>query len=320
MGASSRSAGKKYAQVTNWKLSTEIPQKIKDMLVVDCVPKEFMECDLVFSGLDSSVAGEIEEIFAKKGISVFSNSKNHRLDADVPILIPAANADHVDVIPEQRKKHKYPNKGCIVTNANCSTTGLVVVLKPIHLKFGIEKCIVFTMQAISGAGYPGVSSIDIQDNVIPFVSGEEEKMQVETKKILGGLNESKDGFINADIQLSAHCNRVSVLDGHSECISIKLTKPATPEEIATVLNEYKPECLHALHSAPEKAIVVRTEEDRPQPRLDRDQGRGYTTTVGRIRKCNIFDIKLVLLSHNTILGAAGGSILNAELALQRGYI
>eukprot|EP01121_Diplochlamys_sp_Union-15-3_P019376 TRINITY_DN7297_c0_g1_i4.p1 TRINITY_DN7297_c0_g1~~TRINITY_DN7297_c0_g1_i4.p1 ORF type:complete len:373 (-),score=66.08 TRINITY_DN7297_c0_g1_i4:72-1190(-) len=320
IGASSRSSGKTYEQVVAWKLSTPIPSKIRTITIVECVPNEFKGCVIIFSGLDASVAGEVEENFAKQGYAVFSNAKNHRMNPLVPILIPSVNPDHLNIVTAQRKKYNYPGKGCIITNANCSTTGLTVALKPIHDHFQIKKCIVFTMQAVSGAGYPGVPSLDILDNVIPYISGEEEKITAEAKKILGTLDESKTALIDADIRVSAHCNRVNVLDGHTECVSLKLGKKASPSEVEEVLKKYVPNHFHDLHSAPKKPIDVTSSQDRPQPRLDRDSGGGNTVTVGRVREDSVLDIKLVLLSHNTIIGAAGGSILNAELALHRGFI
>eukprot|EP01120_Amphizonella_sp_Union-15-10_P005137 TRINITY_DN15881_c0_g1_i1.p1 TRINITY_DN15881_c0_g1~~TRINITY_DN15881_c0_g1_i1.p1 ORF type:complete len:323 (-),score=65.44 TRINITY_DN15881_c0_g1_i1:119-994(-) len=291
-------------------------------MVVACIVSEFKDkCDLVFSGLDAEVASDIELEFARSGIAVFSNAKSHRMDPDVPILIPAVNPEHLDVIPIQRKRRQFPGLGCIVTNANCSTTGLVTVLKPISNAFGISECLVFTMQAVSGAGYPGVSTLDIYDNVVPFISGEEEKMQNETRKILGTLTDSQDQlFDDYPIAVSAHCNRVPVIDGHTECVSLKLKKPADPEQIEKILADFHPTFFDKLSSAPRRPIEVMSQNDRPQPRLDREIGQGYTVSVGRVRKCRVLDVKFVLLSHNTVIGAAGGSILNAELALAKGYI
>lgn len=312
LGASAKSAGRHYEEAASWKLSSPMPENIKKKVVASCLAENFSNCRIVFSGLDSSVAGTIEEDFARSGIAVFSNAKNHRYDDDVPILIPFSNPNHIDIIPYQQEKRGWKN-GFIVTNANCSTTGLAIAISPLQEKYGISKIIAFTMQAISGAGYPGLPAIDVFDNVIPFIGGEEEKLVKETKKILAPLQDNK--FVDADIQVAAHCNRVHVLDGHTECLSIKLNNQASIQEIEDYLTSYEHEVQsYQLPSTPQKPLILLKEENRPQPRLDRLLDQGYTTTVGRLRKCEIFDIKLVLLSHNTVIGAAGGSILNAELA------
>mmetsp|Transcript_268 Transcript_268/g.513 ORF Transcript_268/g.513 Transcript_268/m.513 type:complete len:358 (+) Transcript_268:101-1174(+) len=319
LGASEASAGKKYADIVKWKQSSPIPASVKDMVIKTCSP-ELYESALVFSGLDSNVAGEVEIAFAKRDIPVFSNARNHRYDPDVPILIPGANANHIDIIPSQRKNQGY-KRGFIVTNANCSSTGLVIALKPLEEAFGIDQCLVVTMQAISGAGYPGVPSLDITDNVIPYIDGEEPKMEKEPQKILGLL---KDGsFQPAPMAISAHCNRVHVIDGHTECVSLRLRKPGvTPEAVKEVLRNYRTADLEQmkLPSLPSVHIIVREEKDRPQPRLDREAEKGFAVSVGRIRECPLFGIKFTLLSHNTVIGAAGGSILNAELAYAKGYL
>eukprot|EP00741_Cyanophora_paradoxa_P010682 tig00020538_g10324.t1 len=318
LGASPRSAGKLYADAVNWKQASLLPKDTAALKVTECVPNYFQGCDLVFSGLDADYAGPIEEDFAKAGIPVFSNAKNHRMDDDVPILIPHINADHLNIVAQQKKNRGY-DKGFIVTNANCSTTALTIGLKPIMDNFGIEKFIVFTMQAISGAGYPGLPSMDILDNVVPYIGGEEEKMQIEPIKILGKCDGTK--FIDAPMTVAAHCNRVHVLDGHTECVSIKLKTPATPEQVKAVMASYTSEAQTLkLPSSPEFPIVVSEEPNRPQPRLDRMRGNGFTVTVGRVRPCQIFDIKFVLFGHNTIIGAAGGSIQNAELAKVKGLL
>jgi aspartate-semialdehyde dehydrogenase len=289
----------------------------------------FKECRVVFSALDSSVAGPIEEAFAQYGIAVFSNSKNHRYDTDVPIIIPAVNASHLDIVRFQQQQRKF-SSGFIVTNANCSTTGLVVALKPIEDAFGIEEAVVFTMQAVSGAGYPGVASMDILDNVVPFIDGEEEKLEKETRKILGKVEKEggTEKFAPLQVRMSAHTNRVPVLDGHTMCVSLKLRNKATPEQIQTALQNFSPET-NSLHlpSAPKQTLKLLQERDRPQPRLDRELGKGYTVSVGRVRggassdpnMCS-FDIRLVCLVHNTVLGAAGGAVLNAELAKAKGFL
>jgi len=314
---------KKYGEVVHWVLPTPIPSQIANMSIVDCDPKHFVECQFVFSALDASVAGELEENFAKLDIPVFSNARNHRYDNDVPILIPAVNAEHVDVIARQRKARGY-KKGFIVTNANCSSTGLVVALKPLLDAFGLKKVHVVTLQAISGAGYPGVSAYDIHGNVIPYISGEEEKLQIEPQKILGKLRadspaDGKSEFVDAKFIVSAQCNRVPVIDGHTECVSLEFDKAVTVDEVKKALNSYVASYQHyKLPSAPPKDIQLLEANDRPQPRLDLSNGN--VVSVGRVRECTLLNVKFVLLSHNTIIGAAGGSILNAELAKVKGYL
>eukprot|EP00871_Galdieria_phlegrea_P005207 jgi/Galph1/5688/GphlegSOOS_G4346.1 len=318
LGASTRSAGQKYKDVCRWKQSTPLPSYAKDLIIRDCKTSNFSEVDVVFSGLSNQVAGDIEEEFASAGKAVFSNAKNHRMDPDVPILIPAVNADHVGLIDYQRKKRGWKN-GFIVTNANCSTTAMCLGLKPILDTFGIESLLVTTMQAISGSGYPGLPSMDIIDNVIPLIGGEEPKMESEPLKIYGQLRE---GNINpASITISAMCNRVHVLDGHTECISLKLKQKATPEQVIAAIESF-PSFTRSLGlpSSPERDVQYIDSPDRPQPRLDRQIGNGFTVSVGRARPCPVLDIKLVLLGHNTIVGAAGGSIINAELCLSKGII
>ncbi|CAG8533367.1 4176_t:CDS:2 [Funneliformis mosseae] len=322
VGASSRSAGKKYSEATKWKITGDIPEQVKNMVVKVCKAELFGDCEVIFSGLDSDVAGEIEMEFLKADFVVFSNAKNYRRDPIVPLIVPTVNPAHFNLIPHQRSIHTL-QKGFLVTNSNCSTTGLVVALKPLQDAFGpLETIIVQTMQAISGAGYPGVSSLDIFDNVIPFISGEEEKMEYETLKILGDLNSDQTECKLLDsTNISATCNRVPVIDGHTECVSIKFKNqpPPTPQEIINVLDSYVSEAQQiGCHSAPNKCIIIRNDDDRPQPRLDRNNGDGYSVTIGRVRKCNVFDIKFTLLVHNTILGAAGSGILNAEIALAKG--
>ncbi|RHZ67225.1 hypothetical protein Glove_302g35 [Diversispora epigaea] len=324
IGASSRSAGKKYSEATKWKMTTPIPDEVKDLVIQECKAEFFKECDVIFSGLDADVAGDIELAFLEADLAVLSNAKNHRRDPTVPLVVPTVNPSHLNLIPHQRSLHSL-HKGFIVTNANCSTTGLVVALKPLQDAFGpFEAIIVQTMQAISGAGYPGVASLDIYDNIIPFISGEEEKMEYETLKILGDINETATGFNHISFtKISAICNRVPVIDGHTECVSIKFKKQPPPsiEQIINTLDSYVSESQKlGCYSAPKKAIIVNMNQDRPQPRLDRDNGNGYSVTVGRIRKCNVLDIKFTLLVHNTILGAAGSGILNAEIALAKELI
>lgn len=320
LGASPRSAGKKYSDAVNWKQSVPIPSDMADIVVSECKADlpAFDDVKVVFSGLDADFAGQVEEDFASAGRAVFSNAKNHRMDPDVPILIPPVNLSHLDMIPTQRKNRGY-DSGFIITNANCSTTAMAIGVKPIMDKFGIDTIVVSTLQAISGAGYPGLSGMDMLDNVIPFIGSEEEKMQTESKKVLGSVQDG--AFVDADFNVSAMCNRVHVLDGHTECLSLKLKTPATPEQVVDAIKSY-PSVTHdlGLPSAPQNDVVFHSGIDRPQPRLDRMVGNGYTVTIGRVRDCNVFDVRLVLFGHNTIVGAAGGSLLNAELCVQRGFI
>ncbi len=309
--ASPRSAGNRYIDICRWKQNGPVPENVKNMIVK--TTEENLESPVLFSGLDSSVAGSVEEHYAHEGHFVISNSKNHRMDNDVPLVIPEINHDHLDIITKQ----KY--KGAIVTNSNCSTMFLTIAIAPIHRHIGIEAVQVTTMQAISGAGYPGVPSLDILGNVIPYIGGEEEKIEVEPLKILGTVKNGKIEF--ADFKISAHCNRVPVYDGHTETVSIKLKEKASPEDIVRLLKDFKgiPQEL-GLPSAPENPIVVFTEKDRPQPARDVWLNKGMSTCVGRIRECPIFDIRMVILGHNTIRGAAGASILNAETMYRKGLV
>jgi len=314
VAASDRSAGKKYKEAATWRQYTPIPDSIKDKTVKPCEPG--LDCQLVFSGLDSSIAGEVEENFARAGYLVLSNSKNHRMDTDVPLLVPDVNPDHLGLIKTQRQQRGW--KGAIVTNPNCSTAGLVLPLAALYRTLGVRRVIVTTMQALSGAGYPGHSAIDMLGNVIPYISSEEDKVETEPLKILGAL---RDGAIQqADFRVSAHTNRVFVEDGHTECVSIELDKKASPAEVASIFAGYKsvPQEMK-LPSAPERPIIVTEERDRPQPKFDREAGGGMSAVVGRIRECPVFDIRFVVLSHNTVRGAAGAAILNAELMQQVDY-
>lgn len=315
LSASERSSGKVYKEACRWVLDKAMPKKVKEMLVQDVY--SHLPCDLLFSALDASVAGSIEDRFAQAGYAVFSNAKNHRMDVDVPLLIPEVNAAHAEIINLQKQRRN--RQGFIVTNPNCTTTGLVMVLKPLDDFFGISKVLVTTMQALSGAGYPGVASLDIIDNVIPYIGGEEEKVESEPRKILGKLSPS--GFLPAEIKISAHCNRVAVRDGHTECVSVELKKKVTIEEVRRAFLEFKPDIAQFnLPSAPELSIELRDEEDTPQPRKDRERGGGMTVSVGRLRPDAVLDYKFLVLVHNTIRGAAGGSILNAELLAAKGIL
>jgi len=316
VAASGRSSGKTYADAVRWHLDGPIPEAARGLIVKSLDPS--LECDFVFSALDSSVAGAAEEDFARAGYPVVSNSKNHRMDPDVPLLIPEVNAAHLDAIPHQQKNRGYEG-GFIVTNPNCSTAGLALVLKPLADAFGLEKVFVVTMQAVSGAGYPGVPSMDIHANVVPYISGEEEKMESEPQKLLGKWDGAR--FIDAGLGISAHCNRVPVLEGHLECISVSLKKIASLNEVREALSSFEvsPE-LASLPTAVRNPVIVLDGDDRPQPRRDVHTGNGMAAAVGRVRECPLLDIKLTLLSHNLVRGAAGAALLNAELLAARGFL
>ncbi|MBZ5493204.1 MAG: aspartate-semialdehyde dehydrogenase [Acidobacteriia bacterium] len=321
LAASDRSAGKLYPEAAKWNLSTPIPGKIAAMKVSAAAPDSSTP-KLVFAALDATAAQQIEPAFAEAGHAVVSNSSAFRMAEDVPLIIPEVNGDHVPLIKTQKWYKK--NGGFMVTNPNCSAIGLVLALAPLHRRFGIDKIFVATMQAISGAGYPGVASMDILGNVIPYIAKEEDKMEAETRKLLGSLKKgSLNGsrVIDADLTLSAHCNRVAVEDGHTESVSLKLRKSAQAEEIIEAWNEFR--CLPQklkLPTAPEQPVIYESAPDRPQPRLDRDRGRGMSAVCGRLRPCNIFDWKFTVLSHNTIRGAAGAALLNGELLKAQGYL
>ncbi|WFC99127.1 aspartate-semialdehyde dehydrogenase [Malassezia yamatoensis] len=330
LGASASSAGNSYkdAVAGRWKQMQPIPQNVRDMPVQACEPEHFKECSVVFSGLDSGPAGAIEEAFRAAELRVFSNAKNYRQDPLCPLVVPLVNPDHFSILSHQRSQMQPPlRKGFIVTNANCATTGIVVAFKALEQAFGpLETIMVSTMQAISGAGYPGVSSLDILNNVVPYISGEEEKVEWETAKILGGLKENNTAFDlheNSPLTISAHCNRVPVIDGHSASISLRFAKrPApSPEQVKKVFEEYTCEAQElGCPSAPKQAITVHDEPDRPQPRLDCDWQNGAGMNVGRIRKCPVLDIKFTSLVNNVMLGAATSSVMNAEIALRKGLL
>jgi len=317
VAASERSANQTYEEAVSgrWKIEGEIPEKVKKFEVKECLPN--LDCKVVFSALDASVAGPIEEEFAKEGYIVISNARNHRMDPDVPLLVPEVNPEHIEVITLQQKK--WSKGGYIVTNPNCSTIGLVMALAPLKEAFGLKKVILTTLQALSGAGYPGVASLDILDNVIPFISGEEEKIETESLKILGEFDGSN--FIPAEIKISASCTRVNVRDGHLESVSVEVKKkPKDLEEIIKVWESFNPLRELQLPSAPKKPIIYRVEPDRPQPLKDRNAEQGMACVVGRLRPCKVLDFKFFLLSHNTIRGAAGAAVLNAEYLFKKGYI
>jgi aspartate-semialdehyde dehydrogenase len=314
LAASDRSAGKRYREATTWRLGGETPAYVGDIIVSDSVPKGAPK--LVFSAMDASVATEIEQAFAKAGHTIVSNSRNHRMDADVPLLVPEANAGHLELLATQQSVRGWP--GAIVTNPNCSTIVLVMALAPLK-QFGIKKVIVTTMQAVSGAGYPGVASLDILGNVVPFIGGEESKMESETQKILGSF---EGGRIEPlDARVSASCNRVAVVNGHTICVSVEFEKKPSEQEIIAALNGFRgvPQ-LKNLPSAPKQPVIYMEQADRPQPRRDGDRENGMAVFVGRLRKCPVLDYKFVALGHNTVRGAAGAAVLNAELMKAEGLV
>ncbi len=319
LGASEKHGGRPYRETTHWRFpDSELPASVADLPVVPCQPESMPDVKIVFSALPGEIAGEIEAAFARAGVAVFSNAKNYRMEPDVPLLIPEVNADHLAAVGEQRKRRGWP--GFIITNANCASTPAVMALKPLHEAFGLRKLFVTTMQSVSGAGYPGLSSYDVLDNVIPYIGGEEEKVEIETRKMLGNWQEGT-GFAYAPFVVSAHCNRVSTREGHLECASIELERPASIEEIIAVWEQFEPESQRLnLPSAPEKALIYRHEIDRPQTLRDRNAGKGMSTVIGRLRPCPLLSYKFVMLGHNTIRGAAGGSVLNAELCVSKGLI
>lgn len=314
IGASPRSAGKKYKDAVQWKQASPMAPEMADLVVRECTPAAFADCDMVFSGLDSDVAGAVESAFQAADLAVFSNAKNHRRDRLVPLVVPTVNPGHLDLIPHQRRQVMatatgHPlRRGFLVCNSNCAVVGLVIPLAALQARFGPVDCAsVVTLQAVSGAGYPGVSSMDVLDNVVPYIAGEEDKLETEARKILGVLR--PDGAAldaQAALRVSAACNRVPVLDGHTACVSLRFARrpPPAAAAVAAALREYRAE-VQALGcpSAPDPPITVFDEPDRPQPRLDRDLARGYTVSVGRVREdaSGIFDIQFVALSHNSAL-------------------
>jgi aspartate-semialdehyde dehydrogenase len=315
VAASSSSAGRPYGDVVRWRESTPLPEQIAGLTVQECIPS--LPGAIAFSALDAEVAGPIEQAFARAGAHVVTNTRTHRMEADVPLLIPEVNADHLALVARQRELRGW--KGAILANPNCSTAALALALAPLHRAFRIEKLFVSTMQAVSGAGYPGVASLDIVGNVIPHIGGEEEKIERESRKILGTLGE--EGIEPAEFAVSAHTNRVAVVDGHLETVSIGFGRKVTPEEAIAVLREFRgPPCVAELPSSPARPIEVDSRADRPQPRLDLERGRGMTVTVGRVRSCPVLDLRMVLLGHNTIRGAAGQAVQIAELLVADGRI
>jgi aspartate-semialdehyde dehydrogenase len=316
LAASDRSAGQRYADACHWLLPTPIPDGVRELIVQPIEPG--LDCRLVFSALPSRVAGPAEEQFAQAGYAVCSNAAAHRMDTDVPLLIPEINPDHTVLIHAQRRRRGWP--GLIVTSANCSATPLALALKPLQDAFGLRRLSVVTMQAVSGAGYPGVPSLDILGNVIPFIGGgEEDKVEHEPLKMLGTLQDEQ--IVDASFVISAQCNRVPVRDGHTGCVSVAFERKPEVGEVIAALETFRgsPEVAD-LPSTPAQPILVRKEADRPQPIRDRDAGRGMSVVVGRVRPCPVFDVKFVVLGHNTLRGAAAGSIHNAELLTAQKWI
>ncbi|MGB9078792.1 MAG: aspartate-semialdehyde dehydrogenase [Terracidiphilus sp.] len=314
LAASDRSSGKPYGEAARWRLDTPLPERIAKMTVSPAEPEGAPR--IIFASVDAAIAREMEPKFATAGCAVISNSSALRMAPNVPLVIPEVNAEHLHLIEEQPWRKQ--SGGYVVTNPNCSTIGLVMALKPIEERFGIERIFVTTMQAVSGAGYPGVASMDILDNVVPYIGGEEEKMEAETLKLLGKLEGSHVAPLRA--RITAHCNRVPVVDGHTECVSIQLTRKATADEIRAAWGQYKPLAGKDLPFAPQQPVQFAGQPDRPQPRLDRNRENGMAVAVGRLRPCNLLDWKFVLLSHNTVRGAAGATILNAEMLASLGKL
>jgi len=316
LAASDRSVGQKFSDACRWVLNDPMPEYARDMVILPATP-DSVQANIVFSALHNEIAKDLEPQFAQAGVAVCSNASSYRRGDDVPLLLPEVNADHIHLVKQQRINRGW--SGCITTNPNCTSTGLTVALKALDDAFGVKKVFAVSLQALSGAGYPGVPSLDIIDNVIPNINGEEEKVEWEPRKMLGKLNDNKIDL--ADIKFSAHTNRVAVIDGHTVCASIQLTNPVDPEVAFQALRDYAAHpSARELPSSPRPVIEVRNEADRPQPRLDRLTGKGMTTVVGRLRRDPILDLKFVVLSHNTIRGAAGGSIYNAELLVNENLL
>jgi aspartate-semialdehyde dehydrogenase len=314
LAASDRSSGKRYEDAAKWRLDTPCPERIAKMTISRADPVGAPK--IIFAALDTDIARELEPRFAAAGCAVVSNSSAFRMHPNVPLVIPEVNADHLHLIEDQSWRKE--SGGYIVTNPNCCAIGLVLALKPIEERFGIEQVFVTTMQAVSGAGYPGVASMDILGNVVPFIRNEEEKLEAETLKLLGSLD--GDAIVPLAARMSASCNRVAVEDGHMETVSLKLRRPATREEMLAAWAEFKPLAGQDLPTAPAQPVEWIAAEDRPQPRLDKNRGNGMAASVGRLRPCGLLDWKFIVLSHNTIRGAAGAAIVNAELLLSLGKL
>ncbi len=318
LAASDRSSGKSYGEAARWKLDTPLPASIAALPVSPASPENAPS--IIFAALDTDIARDLEPKFAAAGCAVISNSSAFRMQADVPLVIPEVNADHLSLTSHQNWNGSATSarRGYIVTNPNCSAIGLVLALKPLAERFGLRAVFVSTMQAVSGAGYPGVPSLDILGNVVPFIRNEEEKLEAETQRLLGKLEGNR--VIPLDARVSAHCNRVAVEDGHTESVSIQLATKPSREEVLDAWREFQPLREKNLPSAPLQPVEYAAAEDRPQPRLDRMRGRGMTATVGRLRPCSLLNWKFTVLSHNTIRGAAGAALLNAELLASQGKL
>lgn len=315
LAASERSVGQQYEDACRWHLPTPVPADVRNLAIRPIEPD--LDCQLVFSALPSDVAGLVEKRFARAGYVVCSNAAAHRMDRDVPLLIPEVNPDHTKLIQVQRQHRNW--KGFIVASANCTATQLVLALKPLQDAFGLRKLSVVTMQAISGAGYPGVPAMDILCNIIPHIDGEEDKVESESLKLLGTLQ--GDAVVDASFAISAQCNRVPVVDGHTECVSVELEQKPDAKAVIDAFEAFSGTLRVAdLPSSPDRVIVVTRAEDGPQPARDRAAGNGMSVSVGRVRHCPVLDFKFVVLGHNTLRGAAGGSIHNAELLYQRNLI
>lgn len=315
VAASERSAGKSYREAARW-LEGPLPESVARLTVKTCDPNE-IKAPIVFSALDSGVAGDVEAAFAAAGRLVLSNAKNYRMAADVPLVIPEVNGDHLALLDKQRADRGWG--GGIVTNANCAVTVVAMALAPLHAAFRVNKLFVTTMQAVSGAGYPGVPSLDILGNVIPYIGDEEPKIELELTKLLGTYNGS--AIVPAEIVTSAHANRVAVEHGHTVCMSVGFERRPTVQQAMDVLRSWTGvPAVRGLPSAPNPALILREELDRPQARRDVSAGNGMAVTIGRVREDNLFDLRLVAMAHNVVRGAAGGSILNAELLVATGRL
>lgn len=314
--ASERSAGAAYAEACRWSLPSPLPAAFADMRVRPSRPADLRDCDLVFSALDPAAAKEIEPAFVAAGFPVVSNSSAYRMEPDVPLLIPEINASHLALLETQRRR---TGGGFVVTNPNCSVTGLALALAPLHAAFGVKRLVVATMQALSGAGLDGPRGLEVVDNVIPFIPREEEKIETELAKIFGSV---RGGSVErAEMRVSAHCHRVPTLEGHLEAVSVELGRPVAAAEAAEALRGFRGDAAAlGLPSSPDAPVLVREEADRPQPRLDRDAGGGMSAVVGRIRPCAVLTLRFEVLSHNTMRGAAGGALLNAELLVRKGLV
>ena len=316
VAASDRSEGRPYEEACSWRLSGEMPEMVKRLRVQS--PEPGLDCDIIFSSLPADTARAAEEAFARAGYPVISNSSAWRMEEDVPLLIPEVNHTHLRLLELQRAARGFAPGGMLVTNPNCSAVMLALALAPLHAEFGITAAAATTLQALSGAGYPGVASLDATDNVLPFIENEEEKIERETQKILGRMNGTR--LVHAAFPVSAQCHRVNVSDGHLAAVRVKLARRARVEEVKEAMASFAglPQELQ-LATAPARPLIVREEQDRPQPRLDRSAGNGMSVTVGRVLPDRVLDFRFVALSHNTIRGAAGAAILNAELLAARGY-